>query len=290
MQHAVAGSLPLELRILDRDIGDYEQQLPELYRIANYYDLYVLASFGTDRKLTQFFNTNDSCCFAANDQDFSYENEIKNRLASLGSGEFVIDTITSEYHFITGAHLMKFYIDIDEKNEQYFYDVELRKQDNDFSSLTFNDGITINQKDVSNLDFTASILSNADFSNSNLSNVNFFSTEFNSINLTNTNITNSDFSYSWLDKFKAEKTTIHNVDFTKSYIFFADFTKSDLKNVRFDMSSCLNCIFDNMDISEIKIAKNNIHPTNFAGSSFKNVDFRNWEHGSVDFGAKFWGR
>ena len=112
------------------------------------------------------------------------------------------------------------------------------------------------------------------------------STNFNFINLTNTDITNSDFSYSGLGELEVEKTIIHNVDFTKSRIFFADFTKSDLKNVRFDMSFCSYCKFDNMDISEIKIGKNNMHPTNFPGSSFKNVDFRNWEHGTVDFSAK----
>ena len=54
------------------------------------------------------------------------------------------------------------------------------------------------------------------------------------------------------------------------------------------MSSCYNCKFDSIDISEIKIGKNNMHPTNFPGSSFKNVDFRNWEHGTVDFSAKIW--
>ena len=282
---SVAASIPLELRILDRDKGDYEQWLPELYRIANYYDLYVLASFGTDRKLTQYFNSNDSCCFAARNLDLSYENEIKDRLASLGSGEFAINVLDSDYHFLTGGHLINFYLDIDEKNEQYFHDLELRKQTKDLSSI-FSKNYVIISKDYSYTDFTGSFFVTADFSNSNLINTNFFSCEFDSINLTNADITNSDFSYSWLNNFKVEKTTIHNVDFTKSGILFADFTKSDLKNVRFDMSTCFNCIFDNMDISEIKIAKNNIHPTNFAGSSFKNVDFRNWEHGTVDFAGK----
>tara|TARA_B100000408_G_C10194101_1_gene180113 strand:+ start:8 stop:604 length:597 start_codon:yes stop_codon:yes gene_type:complete len=83
-----------------------------------------------------------------------------------------------------------------------------------------------------------------------------------------------------------EKTTIHNVDFTKSIIIFSDFSKSELKNTEFDMSSCYGCIFDQIDVSEIKISKNTYHPTNFGGSSFKNVDFRNWEHGIVDFSAK----
>ena len=38
---------------------------------------------------------NDECCFAAKYLDLSYENEIKNRLTSLGSGEFEI-SITNE--------------------------------------------------------------------------------------------------------------------------------------------------------------------------------------------------
>ena len=177
---SVAGSIPLELRTLQRDIGDYEQRLPELYRIANYYDLYVLASFGTDKKLTQVFNYEDECCFAASfthinngtvvHQDFSYENEIKNRLTSLGSGEFEIKTVNTAYHLITGVSLISFYIDIDEKNEQSFYDVKLRAQNNDFSGIAFSKisyVTTLNYQDASNADFTASEFSNADFSNSN---------------------------------------------------------------------------------------------------------------------------
>ena len=282
---SVAGSIPLELRILERDGGDYEQLLPELYRIANYYDLYVLASFGTDKKLTQAFNSNDRCCFAGKDQDFSYENEIKNRLTSLGSGEFEINVVNSEYHHITGDHLISFYLDIDEKNVQYFYDIDLRAQNNDFSSIERNE-VALNNMDISNADFTASKFSNTDFSNSDLTNTNFFSTEFDSINFTNTDITNSDFSYSGICKLETEKTKIHNVDFTRSVIQFADFSKSDLKNVRFDNTVCVNCIFDDIDISEIKISENLKRHTNFPGSSFKNVDFGNWEHGKVDFSSK----
>ena len=282
---SVAGSIPLELRTLQRDIGDYEQQLPELYRIANYYDLYVLASFGTDKKLTQVFNYEDECCFAAKNLDLSYENEIKNRLTSLGSGEFEIKTAYTNYHLITGVSLILFYIDIDEKNAQYYNDIKLRKQTNDFFGIVTNN-VTSNYKDYSNKDFTASTFSNADFSNSNFTNTNFFSTTFNFLNLTNTDISNSDLSYSSICKPKIENTIIHNVDFTASRIYNIDFTKSDLKNVKFNMSWCIQCIFDMFDMSEIKIEKNLNQPTNFPGSSFKNVDFRNWEPGTVDFSAK----
>ena len=282
---SVAGSVPLELRTHQSDKGDYEQILPELYRIANYYDLYTLASFGTDKKLTQVFTLKDSCCFAAERLDLSYSNEIKNRLTSLGSGEFEIIIVNDYYHFITGFHLLSFYFDIDEKNVQYFLDDELRVQNNDFSNIN-NISPILNYQDFSDADFTNSKFIDADFSDSNFSNTIFFYTAFSSINLTNTDITNSDFSYSTICRPEIEKTVIHNVDFTKSYINSADFSRSDLKNIKFDMVRCLNCIFDQIDISEIKISENNWHPTNFAGSSFKNVDFRDWEHGTVDFSGR----
>nr|AIF17243.1 putative low-complexity protein [uncultured marine thaumarchaeote KM3_76_G12] len=283
---SVAGSLPLELRTQERDAGDYEQTLPELYLIANYYDLYVLASFGTDKKLTQVFNLYDECCFASKDLDLSYENEIKNRLTSLGSGEFEISIINDYYHFITGYHLILFYLDIDEKNAQFLDDSELRLQNNDFSNIVLNE-LVLNYQDFSDGDFTNSELRHADFSNSNFANSNFFYSKFYFSDLTNTDITNSDFSYSTICTPEIEKTIIHNVDFTKSVIHFADFSRSDLKNTKFDMVTCINCIFDQIDISEIKISENTYNPTTFTGSSFKNVDFRDWEHGMVDFSGKF---
>ena len=289
---SVAGSIPLELRTLQRDIGDYEQQLPELYRIANYYDLYVLASFGTDKKLTQVFNYEDECCFAAKNLDLSYENEIKNRLTSLGSGEFEIITISSSHHIISGTALLKFYLDIDEKNVKYYNEAEQRMQNKDFSGLDFSDYVFSQHEDatlssyMTDIDFTASRFVNVDFSNTILTNSNFFSTMSRFMDLTNTDISNSDLSYSSICKPKIENTIIHNVDFTASRIYNIDFTKSDLKNVKFNMSWCIQCIFDMFDMSEIKIEKNLNQPTNFPGSSFKNVDFRNWEPGKVDFSAK----
>jgi hypothetical protein len=45
-------------------IGDYEQSDPELYNIANYPELYILASVGERRRSIQMLNQYDSCCFA----------------------------------------------------------------------------------------------------------------------------------------------------------------------------------------------------------------------------------
>ena len=281
---SVAGSIPLELRVLQSDKGDYEQTLPELYQIANYYDLYVLGSFGADRKLTQAFNWNDECCLAGSNLDLSYVAEIKNRLASLGSGEFEIILPLQYYHIITGPVLTYIFLDIDEKNLEKFYNEELRELDKDYSNTETTGNLS--NSDYSNSDSTGALYSHVDLSNSNLVNSNFFSSHLENVNLTNADITNSDFSYSEVCRPEIENTIIHNVDFTKSDIFYADFSKSDLKNSNFDMSACISCTFDNIDISEVKISDNNIHPTDFPGSSFKNVDFRNWNHGTVDFSAK----
>jgi hypothetical protein len=63
--YPVAGSLPIYLRSDSRrDWGDYEQTLPELYRIANYLELYVMGSYGAGRRQVQILNKYDSCCFA----------------------------------------------------------------------------------------------------------------------------------------------------------------------------------------------------------------------------------
>ena len=284
---SVAGSIPLELRINHKDKGDYEQKLPELYQIANYYDLYVLASFGTDRKLTQVFNMYDGCCFAAERLDLSYSDEIKNRLTSLGSGEFEITTINSGHHIILGDALLKFYLEIDEKNVEYVEGIEQRIQNKDYSGLSI--GNRVFQTHMSGIDYTATRFFNVDFSDVISTNSNFFSSESTSMDLTNTDISNSDFSYSYTCKPKIENTIIHNVDFTDSTMFRVDFTKSDLKNTTFDKSMCVMCIFDQIDILEVKIKKNLNHYTDFPGSSFKNVDFRNWEPGTVDFSGKIFG-
>ena len=60
---SVAGSYPIYLRNEPKNLGDYEQLQPELYNIANYLDLYILSSIGSDRSHTQIFIKDDPCCF-----------------------------------------------------------------------------------------------------------------------------------------------------------------------------------------------------------------------------------
>jgi hypothetical protein len=87
----VAGSLPFYLR--SRDInnqstfGDYEQYIPELYRIANYLDLYIMGAYGDGRKQMQILNQYDSCCFEGTGYT-TYVDLIKSRMNELVKGEF----------------------------------------------------------------------------------------------------------------------------------------------------------------------------------------------------------
>jgi hypothetical protein len=84
----VAGSYPVYLRSQSkRDWGDFEQTLPDLYRIANYPELYIMGSCGKDRKQIQILNQYDSCCFAGL-KFRTYEKAVKDAVAGLGKGEF----------------------------------------------------------------------------------------------------------------------------------------------------------------------------------------------------------
>jgi len=87
--YSVAGSLPIYLRSIPENRGDYEQWHPELYQIANYHDLYIMNSYGENRKFIQIFNKHDSCCFSGEFYK-TYETEVKDTLSKLDSGHFDI--------------------------------------------------------------------------------------------------------------------------------------------------------------------------------------------------------
>ena len=99
--YSVAGSYPLHLRYESKNIGDYEQFNPNIYRISNYLELYTMSSFGDNRKLVQLFIYNDPCCFQAELYDkFPYGNVIQDKLAILGDqGKFSVflDSSTNQH-------------------------------------------------------------------------------------------------------------------------------------------------------------------------------------------------
>jgi len=88
--YPVAGTLPFYLRSdSQRDWGDYEQNMPDLYNIANYLELYVLGAFGKGRAQIQLLNQYDSCCFAGIKYR-TYEHTMREVMRSLGEGKFDI--------------------------------------------------------------------------------------------------------------------------------------------------------------------------------------------------------
>ena len=98
---SVAGSLPLSLRTISDDVGDYEQFHPKLYSIANYFELYVLSSVGKDKEFYQIFNINDPCCFAGETYKI-YHGPLKKFVSQFDSGSFdIIIDDTHNQHIIS---------------------------------------------------------------------------------------------------------------------------------------------------------------------------------------------
>jgi len=99
--YSVAGSLPFFLRNDAQDLGDYEQRLTSLYKIANYLELYTMSSHGEERKHVQIFNKFDPCCFAG-ESSLIYYDAINLKLLDLpGTFEIWIDDTHKEHKIST---------------------------------------------------------------------------------------------------------------------------------------------------------------------------------------------
>jgi hypothetical protein len=98
--YSVAGSFPMFMRSDSKNIGDYEQMIPEVYSIANYLELYLMGSFGNERKLLLIYNEFDPCCFSGElYRDFPFGDILKSNLKKIGEGEFdvIIDYQQNEH-------------------------------------------------------------------------------------------------------------------------------------------------------------------------------------------------
>jgi hypothetical protein len=92
----VAGTLPDYLRVgRPGDKGDWEQFHPDLYKLANYLDLYVLGSSGRGRRQRQVLNKYDTCCFWGVGYR-TYEQHVAKAVGDLGAGAF--DVYLDESH------------------------------------------------------------------------------------------------------------------------------------------------------------------------------------------------
>ncbi len=112
--YPVAGSVPMYLRFNNiKNMGDYEQMTPDLYRISGYLDLYILGSVGENRKQLQIFNENDPCCFSGNGFK-TYETIVKNSVNLFDSGEFeIILDENNKKHSISNESLRKILEDME---------------------------------------------------------------------------------------------------------------------------------------------------------------------------------
>lgn len=100
----VAGSLPLALRGEQAYIGDWEQTLPSLYRLASYLDFYALATY-PKRHQVQMLNRHDSCCMRGSEAATQFEPKVARAAESWG-GSFrlsIDDEIT--HHGIAPRHV-----------------------------------------------------------------------------------------------------------------------------------------------------------------------------------------
>jgi hypothetical protein len=97
---AVAGSLPLYLRTppcaSDRETGDFEQHHEPLFAIADYLDLYVLASHGFARAHLQVLNQYDACCFSGI-RFLTYRDVVKDVVRGLNRGRYDV-FLDSSHH------------------------------------------------------------------------------------------------------------------------------------------------------------------------------------------------
>jgi hypothetical protein len=82
----VADGNPFYLRF-ERHWGDWEETVPELYRIANYLELHVLGAFGAGRRQLQILNAYDPCCHQGIGAE-TYADVLRDRVAALGGGSW----------------------------------------------------------------------------------------------------------------------------------------------------------------------------------------------------------
>mgnify|MGYP003686342077 CR=1 FL=1 len=113
--YSVAGSFPMFMRSDSKNIGDYEQIIPELYSIANYLELYIMGSYGSERKLVLIYNEFDPCCFPGElYEKYPYLEVISQKLNLLDDGEFdVIIDKSSNKHEISNMILNQILDELD---------------------------------------------------------------------------------------------------------------------------------------------------------------------------------
>ena len=102
-----AGSYPIFLREY-RDRADYEHQIPEVYTLTNFLELYVMGAYGEDRMQMQIINQYDPCCYAGNKGQV-YADDVGNRVAQLGAGNWTLSIDPYTEHDISPQSMDKIF-------------------------------------------------------------------------------------------------------------------------------------------------------------------------------------
>lgn len=99
--YPVAGTQPLYF-----EAGrDYEQEDSRLYDLVNYLELYVLGTYGGERRQIQVLNEYDPCCFSGTNH-LLYQDEVARTAQRVGNGDFrVFLDSTHREHKISSAAL-----------------------------------------------------------------------------------------------------------------------------------------------------------------------------------------
>ena len=95
--YAVAGSIPVPLRVNYNDFGDMEQNFSDFYNQFNYSTLYTLASVGRNKLHYQILNKDDNCCFDYNGT-YTWVPYVQGKVRELsrtGRYEFFYDTLAT---------------------------------------------------------------------------------------------------------------------------------------------------------------------------------------------------
>jgi hypothetical protein len=116
----VSGTYPILLRTNNKELdwGDYEQTEPEIYTTTNYLELYILGSYGLNRKQLQIMNKFDPCCLGGVLGDV-YRDVVREKVTELGAGEyeFFLDT-THMDHKISAAAMERIFSILDSVDNQ----------------------------------------------------------------------------------------------------------------------------------------------------------------------------
>ena len=113
MSFPVAGTIPLYMRGNSASTGDTEQYIDSFYSIAGYPDLYILGSYGPNRKQVQILSRRDGCCFG---QATTQHNLGSTAAWTPAVREYERNVRVALYNL--GPANMSFRVEIDEATEQ----------------------------------------------------------------------------------------------------------------------------------------------------------------------------